>query len=43
MREKYAGITTELSFPATPTNPDEEEQIREIIAALKTIPAVGEV
>jgi probable F420-dependent oxidoreductase len=43
MREKYAGITTELSFPATPTNPDEEDQIREIIADLKTIPAVGEV
>ena len=43
MREKYAGITTEIGFPARPTNPDEEDQLRGIIAELKKIPAVGEV
>ncbi|MSQ42502.1 MAG: LLM class flavin-dependent oxidoreductase, partial [Dehalococcoidia bacterium] len=43
MREKYAGINTQVAFAADPRNPDEEAQIREIIAALKTIPAVGEV
>ncbi len=43
MREKYAGINTEVSFSAEPANRDEEDQIREIIAELKTIPTVGEV
>lgn len=43
MREKYAGINTQVGFGANPRNPDEEAQIREIIAELKTIPAVGEV
>ncbi|MBM3140624.1 MAG: TIGR03617 family F420-dependent LLM class oxidoreductase [Chloroflexi bacterium] len=42
MREKYAGINTQVSFAADPRNPDEEAQIKEIIADLKTIPAVGE-
>ena len=43
MREKYAGINTQVNFGAEPRNPDEEAQIKEIVAALKTIPAVGEV
>ena len=44
MREKYAGINTQISFSAgEPKNPDEADQIREIIAELKTIPTVGEV
>ena len=43
MREKYAGINTQVGFSPEPRNPDEEAQIREIIAAIKTIPAVGEV
>jgi probable F420-dependent oxidoreductase len=42
MREKYAGINTQIGFGADPRNPDEEAQIREIIAALKKIPAIGE-
>ena len=43
MREKYAGINTQISFsPGEPENPDEEAQIREIINELKTIPTVGE-
>ncbi len=44
MREKYAGVNTQITFSAgEPKNPDEAAQIREIIADLKTIPAVGEV
>ena len=43
MREKYAGINTQVNFGADPRDPDEEAQIKEIVAALKTIPAVGEV
>jgi probable F420-dependent oxidoreductase len=43
MREKYAGINTQISFSADPQNLDEEAQIKEIISELKTIPAVGEV
>lgn len=44
MREKYAGINSQISFSAGPLkNPDEEDQIRELIAELKTIPTVGEV
>ena len=44
MREKYAGINTQISFAAgDPKNPDEEAQIREIIQELKSIPSVGEV
>jgi probable F420-dependent oxidoreductase len=43
MREKYAGINTQVGFGGEPQNPDEEEQVREIIAELKKIPAVGEV
>ncbi len=43
MREKYAGINTQISFtPDEPRNPDEEAQIREIIGELKSIPTVGE-
>jgi alkanesulfonate monooxygenase SsuD/methylene tetrahydromethanopterin reductase-like flavin-dependent oxidoreductase (luciferase family) len=43
VRAKYAGINTQISFAADPRNPDEEAQIRELIAELKLIPAVGEV
>ncbi|MDO9445460.1 MAG: TIGR03617 family F420-dependent LLM class oxidoreductase [Dehalococcoidia bacterium] len=44
MREKYAGINTQIGFSAgEPKNPDEAAQIREIIQELKTIPTVGEV
>ncbi|MDA0271519.1 MAG: hypothetical protein O2919_10890 [Chloroflexi bacterium] len=44
MREKYAGINTQIGFAAgEPKNPDEADQIREIISELKTIPTVGEV
>jgi probable F420-dependent oxidoreductase len=43
MREKYAGINSQVSFAAEPRNPDEEAQIREIIAELKTIPTIEEV
>lgn len=42
MREKYAGINTQISFEVDPQNPDEEAQIKEIVADLKTIPTVGE-
>ena len=42
MREKYAGINTQVGFSADPRDPDEDAQIREIIAELKTVPAVGE-
>ena len=43
MREKFAGINTQVTLPIDARNPDEHAQLREIIAALKTIPAVGEV
>lgn len=43
MREKYAGINSQVSFGVEPTNPDEDDQIREVIAQLKTIPTVSEV
>ena len=42
MREKYAGINTQVGFSADPRDPDEDARIREIIAELKTVPAVGE-
>ncbi|MPZ99515.1 MAG: TIGR03617 family F420-dependent LLM class oxidoreductase [Dehalococcoidia bacterium] len=42
MREKYAGINTQVGFGADPRNPDEEARIKEIISELKMIPAVGE-
>ena len=43
MREKYAGINTQVTLPIDARTPDEEAQLREIIAELKTIPSVGEV
>ncbi|HJM88794.1 MAG TPA: TIGR03617 family F420-dependent LLM class oxidoreductase [Dehalococcoidia bacterium] len=43
MREKYAGINTRVSFGESPKNPDEVDEIKEIISELRTIPAVGEV
>lgn len=43
MREKFAGINTQVGFGAVPRNPDEAEQIKEIVDELRSIPAVGEV
>ena len=43
VRERYAGINSQVGFGARPRDPGEAEQIREIIAELKTIPAAGEV
>ena len=40
--EKYAGINTQIGFAADPQNPDEEAQVKEILADLKQIPTVGE-
>ena len=42
MKEKFAGINTQVNFAAEPTNPDEEAQIKEIIAELRKIPALGD-
>ncbi|MDA0351934.1 MAG: TIGR03617 family F420-dependent LLM class oxidoreductase [Chloroflexi bacterium] len=41
-REKYAGINSQISFEVDPTTPDEEAQIKEIVADLKTVPTVGD-
>jgi len=44
MREKYARINSQITFSAGPLhNPGEEEQIRDLISQLKTIPTVAEV
>jgi probable F420-dependent oxidoreductase len=40
MREKYAGINSQVGFPSEPRNSGEAEQIRAIIAELKTIPTI---
>jgi probable F420-dependent oxidoreductase len=42
IHEKYAGINTQIGFAANPQNPDEEAQVKEILADLKQIPTVGE-
>lgn len=42
LRETYAGINTQIGFAADPQNPDEEAQVKEILADLKQIPNVGE-
>jgi len=42
LRETYAGINTQIGFAADPQNPDEEAQVKEILADLKLIPTVGE-
>ena len=42
MREKLAGINTQLTIPLDARTPDEVAHLAEIIAALKTIPALGE-
>ena len=42
LRETYAGINTQIGFAADPQNPDEEAQIKEILADIKQIPTVGE-
>ncbi|MEI6136541.1 MAG: TIGR03617 family F420-dependent LLM class oxidoreductase [Chloroflexota bacterium] len=42
MRAKLSGIATQLTIPLDPRTPDEDAHAAEIIAALKTIPALGE-
>ncbi len=42
LREAYAGINTQIGFEASPRNPDEEDQVREILADIKEIPTVGQ-
>jgi alkanesulfonate monooxygenase SsuD/methylene tetrahydromethanopterin reductase-like flavin-dependent oxidoreductase (luciferase family) len=42
MKEKYAGINSQVSFPGDPKTPEEFEQVTEIIAELKTIPTVAD-
>jgi len=41
LRAKYAGERTQIDFGAVPGDPNETAQIKEIIAELKTIPAVA--
>ena len=44
MRDKYAGLATLVYFePRAPRTPDEEAQIRELVAELKRIPTLSEV
>jgi probable F420-dependent oxidoreductase len=39
IREHYGGLNTHVGLTLAPQNPDEEEQLREIIAEVQTIPA----
>ncbi len=41
-RAKLAGTNTRVTLPLDPTTPDEDAHLAEIIAAVKTIPALGE-
>ena len=41
--ERYGGVNTEIDVRLAIETPDDEEHAREVIAALKTIPAYGEV
>ena len=43
MRAKYAGLATVVNFEVEPRNPDEEAQVREIVAELQRIPTTAEV
>ena len=43
MRDKYAGVNTDLSFAAAIEDPDDEEHIKEVMAEIRAIPAYGEV
>lgn len=43
MREKFSGLATAVNFEVEPRNPDEEAQVREIIAELQQIPTCAEV
>ena len=42
MHEVYGGLNTELSFSADIEDPDDEEQIKEVMAEIQAIPAYGE-
>ena len=43
MREKFTGLATAVNFEVEPRNPDEEAQVREIVAELQGIPTCAEV
>ncbi len=43
MREKFTGLATAVNFEVEPRNPDEEAQVREIVAELQQIPTCAEV
>ena len=42
MHEVYGGLNTELSFSAQIEDPDDEDQIKEVMAEIQAIPAYGE-
>ena len=42
MAERYAGVNTEIAFPAVVGTPDDEARAREVIGRLRAIPAYGE-
>ena len=42
MRAKYAGLATVVNLEVEPRNPDEEAQVREIVAELQQIPTTAE-
>ncbi len=42
MRARLSGVTTQLTLPLDAARPEDDGQLAEIIAALQTIPALGE-
>ena len=42
MRAKYAGLATVVNLEVEPGNPDEQAQVREIVAELQQIPTTAE-
>ena len=42
MAERYAGVNTEIAFPADVATPEDEARARETIVRLRAIPAYGE-
>ena len=43
MRDKFTGLATAVNFEVESRNPDEEAQVREIVAELQQIPTCAEV
>ena len=43
MHERFAGINNEVNFSPQIENPDDTDQIREVVAELKKIPEFGEI